>query len=149
LIWIKISAALSCGTLIHVKSLEHQSRYRSRVAPGEDRMKSLISAAFALLIAAPASAQTSTETVAAGRSLAMRSCSACHVVSERQQQPAVDGVSSFAQIARNPNTTPDGLRTFIQSPHPPMPNFSLSRKQLDEVTAYIMSLRTGAPAPGR
>ena len=104
-------------------------------------MKLPITFVFALLIAVPASAQSSAETVAAGRSLAMRSCSACHVVSERPQQPAVDGVPSFAQIARNPDTTPDGLRTFIQAPHPPMPNFSLSRKQIDEVAAYIMSLR--------
>jgi mono/diheme cytochrome c family protein len=111
----------------------------------EDRMKFPVTFVFAVLIAAPASAQSSAETVAAGRSLAMRSCSACHVVSERPQQPAVDGVPSFAQIARNPNTTPDGLRTFIQAPHPPMPNFSLSRKQLDEVTAYIMSLRPRSP----
>jgi len=104
-------------------------------------MKLPLMFALTLSIAAPAAAQSPAETVAAGRSLAMRSCSACHVVSEQQQQPAVDGVPSFAQIARNPDTTPDGLRTFIQSPHPPMPNFSLSRKQLDEVTAYIMSLR--------
>lgn len=108
-------------------------------------MKFPITFAFAALIAAPASAQSSAETVAAGRSLAMRSCSACHVVSERPQQPAVDGVPSFAQIASNPNTTPDGLRTFIQTPHSPMPNFSLSRKQIDEVTAYIMSLRSRTP----
>jgi mono/diheme cytochrome c family protein len=104
-------------------------------------MKLLVTFAVAVLLAAPAAAQSSSETVAAGRSLAMRSCSACHVVSERPQQPAVDGVPSFAQIARNPDTTPDGLRTFIQAPHPPMPNFSLSRKQVDEVASYIMSLR--------
>ena len=108
-------------------------------------MKLPVTVVFVALIAVPAAAQSSAETVAAGRSLAMRSCSACHVVSERPQQPAVDGVPPFAQIARNPATTPDGLRTFIQAPHPPMPNFSLSRKQLDEVTAYIMSLRPRTP----
>ena len=29
----------------------------------------------------------------------------------------------------------------LQSPHPPMPDLKLSRNQLDDVAAYILSLR--------
>ena len=109
-------------------------------------MVKFVAAALALFIAVPAWAQTPAEAVASGRAVALRSCTACHIVAERQARPASDAVPSFAEIAARPSTTADGLRTFIQVPHPPMPDLSLSRKELDGVVHYIMSLRRAAPA---
>ena len=39
------------------------------------------------------------------------------------------------------STTSMSLRVFLQSPHGNMPDYRLSREQIDDVVAYILSLR--------
>jgi len=95
-----------------------------------------------VLIAGTASAQTLPGDPANGRALAQRDCAGCHLVSDRQNGPAADGVPSFAAIARMPSTTELSLRAFMRTPHPPMPDLALSRQDMDDVVSYILSLRT-------
>lgn len=93
-----------------------------------------------LAIAAPAAAQMPGDP-AAGRALALRTCSTCHAAVAGQTRPAMDAAPAFAAIARNPAATADGLRAFLQTPHPVMPDFTLSRREIDDVISYILSLR--------
>jgi mono/diheme cytochrome c family protein len=110
-------------------------------------MRIYVIAAMMALSAAPAAAQAPGQS-AAGRALALRTCSSCHAVVERQVRPAMDSAPSFSSIARNPAVTADGLRTFLQTPHPVMPDLALSRREIDDVISYILSLRPAAPDNG-
>jgi mono/diheme cytochrome c family protein len=76
--------------------------------------------------------------VARGAVIAKRWCVNCHVVSADQTSAKVD-VPTFADIARR---RPDdrALSSFLVNPHPPMPNLSLTRQEIDDVVAYIRSL---------
>jgi mono/diheme cytochrome c family protein len=84
-----------------------------------------------------------------GRRLALRVCSACHVVSQTQEfKPILQPPApSFGRIANQPRTTVASLRHFISTTHkgivPPhqMPNPELSEEQVANVVSFIMSLR--------
>jgi mono/diheme cytochrome c family protein len=89
----------------------------------------------------PASTQVAQGDPQQGQALAQAWCSSCHMVSPQQQNAGNDAVPSFASVARMPSTTQTSLEAFLQSPHPPMPDLELSRNQLDDVAAYILSLR--------
>jgi mono/diheme cytochrome c family protein len=78
---------------------------------------------------------------AAGRIFAIRNCSSCHVVVERQVAPAVVNAPMFAALARDPAVTELSLRAFFQTPHTEMPDIMLTRQQTDDVISYIFSLR--------
>ncbi len=78
----------------------------------------------------------------AGQVLAQRTCARCHVVtSGGRQRSAVDAIPSFPTIARSPEVTETSLRVFLQTPHPPMPDFVLTRQEIDDVVSYILALR--------
>jgi mono/diheme cytochrome c family protein len=78
--------------------------------------------------------------VAAGRRLAETWCSNCHLL-ETARQATVNGVPTFHGIARMKWVTPLSLRAFLQTPHQRMPDMNLSSDELDDLTAYILSLR--------
>ena len=100
---------------------------------------------------APAGAQSPPDRsdVQAGRDLALRQCSTCHVVSADQPAPPKlkEPAKSFLAIANEPRTTAASLRAFIASTHRTvrnpanMPNPTLNDAQLTGVVAYILSLR--------
>ena len=74
-----------------------------------------------------------------GEQLARRWCSTCHLVAGNQQQASAD-VPAFSAIARMPNFSPEKVAFFLLDPHPKMPNLSLSRRQAEDIAAYIASL---------
>jgi mono/diheme cytochrome c family protein len=82
--------------------------------------------------------------VGAGRHLAETWCSTCHVVSDGQSQGTSTGAPPFKAIAAQSSITPMALAVFLQTPHHRMPDLHLSRPEIDDVSAYILSLK--APA---
>jgi len=99
-------------------------------------------AALALLILsgiADASLAQAANSANGGR-LARRWCATCHLVSTDQRQ-ANTAVPTFAAIARVPGFTPERVAFFLLSPHPPMPDMALSRREAEDIAAYIESLR--------
>ena len=78
---------------------------------------------------------------AAGRQLAEAWCSNCHIVSVGQQRGTSTGAPTFAAIAAQKAITPMALRAFLQTPHQRMPDLHLTRNEIDDVSAYILSLR--------
>lgn len=98
---------------------------------------------FAALLAAstPAYAQTPYGDPAAGLTLALSNCAQCHVVAGRQAGPVPVGIPTFAAIARMPSTTVLSLRAYLQTPHPPMPDLALTRREMEDVISYILTLR--------
>ena len=95
---------------------------------------------LASLITTPALAQMGPGDPQAGRALATTWCSGCHVI-DAQTSKAGDAVPSFPTIAKMPSTTELSLQAFLQTPHERMPNFQLSRQQVDDAVAYILSLK--------
>ena len=74
-----------------------------------------------------------------GRALSEQWCRACHLI-EPGQQRAVDAAPPFSEIANDPATTRAGLQAWLFDPHPPMPKLDLTRREIDGLTAYILSL---------
>jgi len=102
-------------------------------------MRSLIYyTTFALL--ACASEATFAADANNGSRLAQRWCASCHVVSS-SQSVVIDHSPSFASIAQNADFTAEKLAFFLLEPHPKMPNMSLSRKEADDLAAYIAEQR--------
>jgi mono/diheme cytochrome c family protein len=105
-------------------------------------MRRLGAALLTTVLTVPAAwAQGDTTVNTAGKDLALQWCSECHLVARDQPEPASDVVPSFFEVAGRSSTTEMSLRAFLMSPHGNMPNIMLTREQINEVTAYILSLR--------
>jgi cytochrome c len=73
-----------------------------------------------------------------GQKLAERWCASCHYVDSRAQAP--DAAPPFAPMADEAAYPDARLRGWLTDPHPPMPNLSLSRTDIDNIIAYIRTL---------
>lgn len=100
------------------------------------RLTSLLLLALAL----PASAQDIGD-AAHGRQLAETWCSSCHVVGTATARGTSSGAPPFAAVAAMKSTTPMSLHAFLVTPHANMPDLHLSRDEIDDLSAYILSLR--------
>ena len=81
-----------------------------------------------------------------GQAFALEVCTPCHVVSPKQLSPQRFSIApSFEAIANAPTTTASGLRAFLSTSHPTMPNLILSRQEQRDVIEYIMSLDKRSP----
>ena len=98
---------------------------------------SFVSAAFAIALSNSAAAAGD---AASGLALARTWCTGCHVVGSTDA--GGDTGPPFATVANRSNLAPGALRAWLTDPHPPMPNLDLSRQQIDDVTAYLDSLRS-------
>jgi mono/diheme cytochrome c family protein len=83
--------------------------------------------------------------VTAGRRLAERGCSNCHVVGPTQQQGTSTGAPPFSAIAQMSSTTPMSLRAFLMTSHPPMPDLHLTRER-STTSQRISSASSGGRA---
>jgi mono/diheme cytochrome c family protein len=107
-----------------------------------DRLIALLLQAAMIVVftAQQAGAQTEGDPDA-GRKLAGTWCENCHVVGISQQRGTSTGAPTFTAIAAMKSTTFMGLQAFLQTPHARMPDFHLSRDEIDDVAAYIISLK--------
>ncbi len=99
-------------------------------------MKRLVFAALVLhATGAPAIAAGDAD---AGHQLARQWCTGCHIVDDSKQGP--DTAPPFPSVARRSAQDHNWVRAWLAAPHPPMPNFNLSRKEIDDIVAYLDSL---------
>lgn len=82
-----------------------------------------------------------------GLALARTACSGCHQVETGASGPVSADVPTFMEIANLPGMTAERIAGAIVVPHPPMPQIALTRIEIANVAAYIMTLRDGDPAP--
>ena len=97
-----------------------------------------VAIAAAFLVSAPVHAET--PNVARGKAFAERWCARCHAI-EAGHRSAEPGIPSFMRMAADPENTRSALRQFITIPHFEMPPQSLTTAEIDDVIAYILSLR--------
>ena len=76
-----------------------------------------------------------------GQRLAASWCANCHRIAPGGPGPATDIAPSFAAIAALPSTTSMSLRAYLRTPHANMPDYRLSREELDDVVAYLLTAR--------
>jgi cytochrome c len=74
-----------------------------------------------------------------GKEIATTWCSACHHMDNAAT--AADGARPFAAMARDPKVTADRLRGFLVKPHGGMPELILTRQEIENLVAYIESLK--------
>jgi cytochrome c2 len=110
---------------------------------------------FALVISccvvAPVRAE---DEISAGQTFALKVCSVCHVVAEDQRFAPIlkPPAPSFLDLARRSDVSEASLRQFLSAPHgskgkgSKMPNAMLAQYQIDEVVAYLLSLKRGSGA---
>jgi len=77
----------------------------------------------------------------AGRALAGRWCANCHMVDGGHGHATASGVPTFSGIAAMPSTTELSLRVFLRTPHIRMPDLHLTNQEIEDVSAFILSLR--------
>jgi mono/diheme cytochrome c family protein len=77
----------------------------------------------------------------AGRAFVIDNCRSCHDVGNGPPIRSTMPGPAFRDVAAMAATTPLSLRVFLTSSHPPMPNIILTKKEIDDVSAYILSLR--------
>ena len=83
----------------------------------------------------PARAQGDAEV---GGELAQRWCTSCHVVD--YEGHGADAGPALPALLGDGQRTEDELRGWLAAPHPPMPNFDLSRQEIEDIVAYLASL---------
>lgn len=89
-----------------------------------------------LAVAAPASAAD----LVRGGQLARQWCANCHVIAPAGSNTTQQGPPSLPAVAAS-GMTVDQLRGFLTHPHGEMPDLSLTRTEIDDLIAYIQSLR--------
>ena len=76
-----------------------------------------------------------------GLALARGRCASCHAV-EREQTVSPNLVApTFKEIAGTPGMTATALSAALQTSHHSMPNLILKPDEIDNITAYILSLK--------
>jgi mono/diheme cytochrome c family protein len=100
----------------------------------------LICLAVAVAAAQTAAAQPMARNAENGKKLAELWCSSCHLVSP-EQKSATTEAPPFATIAEHSTDELAWLAPFLADPHPPMPQFSLTRNEIRDLVAYFSSLK--------
>jgi mono/diheme cytochrome c family protein len=81
-----------------------------------------------------------------GKQIAEKLCVGCHIVGAEAAGAAVPAdVPSFASIATKPGQTAQAIAGAIVIPHPPMPQIQLTREEIGDIAAYILTLRADKP----
>jgi hypothetical protein len=79
-----------------------------------------------------------------GKDLAEKLCTNGHLIGSGQQQAQANAdVPSFHEIANREGQTTGAITTRIMLPKHPMPTIPLTKAELADLVAYILSLRNG------
>jgi mono/diheme cytochrome c family protein len=77
-----------------------------------------------------------------GKAYAAKVCAECHEIEATGDFSPNPEAPTFQEVADTSGMSLRALGVWLRSSHPTMPNFILSADEIDNVSAYIMSLRT-------
>lgn len=99
------------------------------------------------LLAGPALAQDQAAMIAEGKRLSDINCARCHNIEAEGESPLTDA-PPFREIAANYDEMElvDGFMEGLAVRHPSMPDWEVTEPQAQALTAFVMSLGTGAKA---
>jgi mono/diheme cytochrome c family protein len=101
----------------------------------------LLTIGTVLQVKADPAAIPGTIDVAEGDRLAHTLCINCHIVDTRGPLVRTDRVPSFPWVAQQPGLTPEFVSGWLSTSHERMPDYTLTREEIRQLTAYIFSLR--------
>jgi mono/diheme cytochrome c family protein len=106
------------------------------------RLAAIQLAVAALLVGALAASAQVHPDAKTGKKIAEKLCVRCHNVGADAAGSSVAAdVPSFARIASKPGQTAQGIAGAIVVPHPPMPQIQLTREEIGDIAAYILTLK--------
>lgn len=76
-----------------------------------------------------------------GRALALDACVECHEIEPDERDAKLPDPPAFRNLADDTAMTVLALRVFLTTPHSNMPGLILSDAEIDDVIAYIHSLK--------
>jgi mono/diheme cytochrome c family protein len=79
---------------------------------------------------------------ARGLALAQQICSECHAVTKADARSANPASPRFETVANVPGMTRTALSAILQTSHRTMPNIILDADQMNDIIAYLLSLKT-------
>lgn len=95
-----------------------------------------------ILAAGSLPGHTASGDATSGQALAKRLCSNCHIIGDEAAAATISAdVPSFKSIANLPDQSPERIAGRIVVPHPPMPQIEVTRNEIRDLAAYIMSLK--------
>jgi mono/diheme cytochrome c family protein len=105
-------------------------------------MKGLIAVLVVSTAAMTALAQAEEPSLEHGRQLAEINCTKCHALDQTSESPLTDA-PPFREVALNYTVEEltDGFLEGLAVRHPLMPDWEMTEKQAEDLTAFIMSLR--------
>lgn len=102
----------------------------------------LSAAAIAIVVSAGAAQAQVHPDAKTGKAIAEKLCVGCHIVSAATTGAAMPtDVPPFVVIANKPGQTAQAIAGAIVVPHPPMPQIQLTREEIGDIAAYILTLR--------
>ena len=78
---------------------------------------------------------------AAGLRYAQQVCAECHAVAAGVTWSNLPEAPSFESIANTPGMTRLALNAWLHSPHPSMPHLIVEADRIDDLAAYLTSLK--------
>lgn len=78
---------------------------------------------------------------ARGRVYAEQACASCHAVEAHQSNSPHPDAPPFDDVANMPGMTGYALNAWLHTSHPTMPNFIVDADHVDDVAAYLATLR--------
>jgi mono/diheme cytochrome c family protein len=85
-------------------------------------------------------AQTQTADADAGEAYAEKVCAQCHAIHRTGLSPEPKA-TPFRDVANTPGMTGIALRVWLTTPHRTMPNIAIEPQDMDNVIAYILTLK--------
>jgi mono/diheme cytochrome c family protein len=80
--------------------------------------------------------------VETGRTYVQTHCASCHSIAPGAESSPVGAATPFQAIADTGGMNRTALYVFFRTPHPNMPNLVVDGDDLDNVIAYILSLKS-------
>jgi mono/diheme cytochrome c family protein len=93
-----------------------------------------------MLIVSPAPAQEPGD-AKRGLFLAQMTCARCHEIRKGQLRSRTTRAPTFETIATSPGITPMAFRAALRTSHREMPNLVLQNTEIDDLIAYIDTLK--------
>jgi mono/diheme cytochrome c family protein len=76
-----------------------------------------------------------------GLAYAQKTCSGCHNVLRTEAASPIRQATPFKKIANTPGMSITALTVWSRTTHPTMPNLVIEANDMDDLIAYILSLR--------
>lgn len=98
----------------------------------------VLAAALAVALGTPGAARAAGD-ADTGKAIAERWCAGCHLVNGAAETS--DAAPPLAAYARVPYDNAEALAAFLTVPHGAMPDLSLSQREIEDLIAFIETLR--------